>query len=162
MDKKLFQKNKFTFFIIIFFFIMFILLLQVKKLFFPDAGVANYGDRLDGIVQIKEEEKVQLITALKENELVSNVVVDISGRILNVTITVTKDTPITEAKKIGEGTINHLTEETIRDYDIQVFTKKDEKEENNFPIIGYKSKTASGFTWTRDREKKVEEEKIDE
>lgn len=153
MEPKLFKKNKFTFFIIIFFLIVFILFLQVKNIFFPTSDTANYGDRLDGLTEIKEETKTALVEKLRENESVEEVTTQTSGRIFNVIITVSKDTNLKAAKTIGASIVESLDETTLKDYDIQVFVQKVEKEENDFPIIGYKSKTEAAFSWTKDREK---------
>lgn len=157
MNAKLFKKNKFTFFIIIFFLIVFALLYQVKGLFFPDGGEANYGDRLEGLIEIKKEELTTIQDELKKETMVKEVTTTISGRILNIIVTVDKDVSLKKAKEIGATSKNYLTEEILADYDIQVFMKKDEKEENNFPIIGYKSNEDSEFSWTKDRDKKVED-----
>jgi len=157
VNAKLFKKNKFTFFIIIFFLIVFALLYPVKELFFPDGGDANYGDRLDGMVEMNKEELTTLKEELKKETVVKEVEADTKGRILNVIITVEKDVSLKKAKEIGAKSKDYLKEEILKDYDIQVFMKKDEKEENDFPIIGYKSKLDEDFSWTKDREKKVEE-----
>lgn len=157
METRLFKKNRFTFFIIIFFLTVFILFLQVKNIFFPASDTANYGNRLNGLTEIKKETKTELVEKLKENESVKEVTTQTSGRIFNVIITVLKDTSLKAAKKIGASTIETLDEETLKQYDIQVFVKKAEKEENDFPIIGYKSKTEKEFSWTKDREKKEPE-----
>lgn len=155
MDAKLFKKNKFTFFIIIFFLIVFVLLFQVKGLFFPDGGKANYGNRLDGLVQIKDDQLTTLKDNIKTEARVKNVEASTSGRILNVIITVEKDVSLNDAKVIGEKASATLTEEILASYDIQVFVKKDEEEENNFPIIGYKSNTDNTYSWIKDRDKKI-------
>ena len=158
MDRKLFQKNKFTFFIIIFFLVIFILLIQVRNLFFPDTGVANYGDRLDGLTQIEDQTLTQMKQTLQENESVKEVSTSVAGRILNVIITVNDDVSLSTAKTIGESTTNGLGEDLLKQYDVQVFIQKDSEAENDFPIIGYRSKLSTSFSWTRDREKTTEEE----
>ena len=157
MNAKLFKRNKFTFFIIIFFLIVFVLLYQVKGLFFPDGGSANYGDRLNGLIEIKEDEITTLKEELKKETLVKEVEVKSSGKILNIIITVDKEVSLKKAKEIGASTKDYLKEEILKEYDIQVFLKKTEEEENDFPIIGYKSNEDKEFSFTKDREKKVEQ-----
>lgn len=159
MDTKLFKKNKFTFFIIVFFLIVFVLLLQVKNLFFPSSDTANYGHRLDGLTEIKSEVVTALTEKLKENKKVETVSTNTNGRIFNIIITVGNEATKKEAKTIGESTISSLDEETLKQYDIQVFMKKTDKEETDFPLIGYKSTNDETLSWSRDREKKTEGEK---
>lgn len=155
---KFIKKNKFTLFVIFFFLILFVLLLQAKNLFFPKSDDANYGDRLDGIVEVSKDSLSLVIDKLKENENVLEVTTSISGRIVNVIITVNDDLGIKEAKKIAESSKDSFSEEILKDYDIQLFVMKNSETENNFPIIGYKAKKNDHFTWTKDREKVVEEE----
>ena len=158
MDMKFLKKNKFTFFIIIFFLILFVLLLQAKNLFFPNSGKANYGERLNGIAQIKQDTIVDIENTLKENENVVDVSITVNGRIINTVFTVQDSVLIAAAKTIGESIKDSFDEAVLKDYDLQVFMKKNDAKENDFPIIGYKSKLSDGFTWTRDRAKTVEEE----
>jgi len=161
MDMKLIKRNKFTFFIIFFFFILFILVFQIKDLFFPDAGDANYGDRLDNLVEVEKSTLTDMANKVKENESVKDVTSTASGRIINIIITVNDEVGLSAAKKIGESVKEFLTEENIANYDIQVFLKKESEAENDFPIIGYKAKERDNFSWVKDREKKsleVEEE----
>lgn len=157
MNTKLFKKNKFTFFIIIFFLIVFALLYPVKALFFPDGGAANYGDRLDGLKEITTQDLTSLEEEIKKETLVKEVKTDKKGRILNVILTLEKDVSLKNAKEIASTIKDYLKEEILNEYDIQVFMKKEEPEENNFPIIGYKSNEDAEFSFTKDREKKIEE-----
>lgn len=155
MDKKLIKKNKFTFFIIGFFIILFILVFPLKAIFFSENKNANYGDRLDGLKEIEKSTLTEMENKLKENTSVKEVTSTTSGRIINITITVEDDVSISSAKEIGSGCIGSFSEDNLDNYDLQVFVKKISEEENDFPIIGYKAKKNSEFTWTKDREKKT-------
>lgn len=159
MDMKLIKKNKFTFFIIIFFIVLFVLVSQLKALFFPDSKDANYGDRLDGLVEIEKSKLTDVQNKLKENESVKEVTSDVKGRIINIVITINDEVGLGDAKKIGESVKDGFSEENLANYDIQVFVKKTSEAENNFPIIGYKAKNNDTFTWIKDREKKEVEGK---
>jgi len=150
---KFIKKNKFTFFIIIFFIVLLILLLQAKSLFFPNSGKANYGDRLDGLVEIKQDTLTDASSTLKENEKVVDASISLSGRIINVIITIQDSVSLADAKGIGESVKESFDESVLNNYDIQVFVKKESISENDFPIIGYKAKKNEAFSWTKDREK---------
>ncbi len=158
MDMKFIKKNKFTFFIVVFFLVLLILLLQVRNLFFPSGGDANYGDRLDGLVEVDSETLSKISSTFRENSVVENISTDINGRILNVILTIQDATSLADAKALGETVLTMLNETTIKNYDIQVFVKKMNASESDFPIIGYKAKNSEGFSWSKDREKTVEEE----
>jgi len=157
MDMKLIKRNKFTFFIIIFFFILFVLVFQLKDLFFPDSKDANYGDRLDGLVEVEKSTLTDMGDKLKENESVKEVTSTTNGRIINIIITVNDEVGLSSAKQIGESVKESFTEENLSNYDIQVFVKKESETENDFPIIGYKAKNNDTFSWTKDREKKIDD-----
>jgi len=158
MDIKFIKRNKFTFFIIIFFVILLVLLFQVKNLFFASNGDANYGDRLDGLVEISADTQDAAISKLKEDERVVEAKMNVSGRILDIIITVKDATSLQDAKTIGSSTSSLFDETVLSNYDLQVFIKKDTESENDFPIIGYKAKHSEGFSFTKDREKTVEED----
>lgn len=155
MDMKLIKKNKFTFFIIAFFFVLFILVFQLKDLFFPDSKDANYGDRLDGLVEVEKSTLTDMESKLKENESVKEVTSTTNGRIINIIITVDDAVGLANAKEIGVSVKDNFTDENLDNYDIQVFIKKESETENDFPIIGYKAKNNDTFSWTKDREKKT-------
>lgn len=158
MDLKFIKKNKFTFFVIFFFLILFILLLQVKNIFFPETGDANYGNRLDGIVEISKNVLSDATTKLKENEKVVDAQTTVAGKIINIIITVDDGLSQKDSRKIAEASKDSFSEEILKSYDIQLFVKKNSEAENDFPIIGYKAKNSDAFSWTKERSKTTEEE----
>lgn len=157
MDIKFLKRNKFTLFVIIFFLILLILMLQVKNLFFPSGRDANYGDRLDGIVEVHQDTLDAVSSKLRENEKVVDAKVRVEGRIVSMIITVLDTVSLSEAREISNATPTLFEEAILNDYDLQVYLKKESKEENDFPIIGYKAKKSSAFSYTKDRAKTVEE-----
>lgn len=121
---KVIQKHKFTVFVILVY-------MAVVVLGFVIYNQSNsdlyYGDRLDGIedVPIEESQYDDLEKELKENKYVSNMTHHLSGKTLNVIITVVADTSLSNAKKIGSMVLTGLTEEQLSFYDVQVFIKED-------------------------------------
>ena len=61
------------------------------------------------------------------------------------------------AKKIGETIPDLFDEKTVSYYSIQIWMLKDNKELNNFPIVGMKNPSSSKVVWTLDREITVPE-----
>ena len=155
------KKHKFTIFVIFIFIIGVIGLYFVFNLFFSNAGKPEYGNRLDGIEkeEITSEDISKVKENLKKNDKVKNVVVDISGRTLNITITVDDNMSLADAKKIGEGSYSSLREGQIGFYSIQIFINKSDESKNNFPIIGYKQKKTTKLVWTKDRSVTTTDEK---
>lgn len=143
------KRNKKLLVVIVIFLISLIGLVQLKNIFFPSGG-AIYGNRLEGKedVEIAKDLDKQVQELLKDN--VSKVTVRISGRIVNMHITVNGDVSASSAKELAKKTLTLFAEKQLKYYDIQVFMKKD-VESTEFPIIGYKHQDKQGFTWTKDR-----------
>ena len=159
MDKKFWKKYRNTIIVIIVFIIIFLSVIKMIDFFIPNSGTPVYGNRLDGIVEISDEELEEIKNKIKEDETVTDVSTTISGKILNIKITVKDSASVSASKKIGNNALKNIKEEILTQYDIQVYLIKTSKEENNFPIIGYKKNTLESLTWTKDREKVEVEEK---
>lgn len=147
------KEHKFTTLVIILFIIAVIILFFVYNLFFSNGGKPEYGNRLDGIEQaeIKSSELNKIQESLKKNKNVVEVDTNISGRTLDIVITVDDKLSISDAKKIGKDSYSILSENQIKYYSVQVFIKKKDESKNNFPIIGYKQKNTKELVWTKDR-----------
>lgn len=150
--KSFLKKNKFTVFALVFLVLLFILIICSKELFFPNVGSAIYGDRLNGIVEIKKEDKEVIVNSLKENENVVEAKSSVTGKILEVYITVKDEVSLGDAKKIGSSILEKVSDEIKNDYDIQVYISKNSEEQNNFPIIGNKHVDNETISWSKDRE----------
>lgn len=150
---KLVKKYKFTIVVVILFVLFMFVVSQARDLFFPNEGKAVYGDRLVGKVEISKDTYTQLKTKLQEHGKVEAVEVRESGRLINITVTVYNDTSLNDAKTVTDGLMDLFTDNQKGYYDFQVFVKKTDAAENNFPIIGYKHHNNSEFVWTHDRDK---------
>ena len=84
-------------------------------------------------------------------EAATKVTIRDSGRILNVTITVADNITRDVAKGYAVKSLEALTDDEARYYDVQFYLVKNNEEAKEFPIIGYKIPTADHITWTRDR-----------
>lgn len=150
---KFIKKNKFTILVIVIFIVFVALAAVVKNMFFINNGQPVYGNRLDGIndVEIKDSQYKELENKLKENKIVVGVSSNLDGKIINIIITVKDDTSKKDAKKLADVVLDSFDKEQLDFYDIQLFIKKKDLKENDFPIIGYKHCSKKGFSWTRDR-----------
>lgn len=147
------KKNKLAILLIVFFIIITAVLYGAYRLFQGDNGVV-YGHRLDGIeaVVITLDQENKLIEELKGNENVSNVEISIIGKTVNIIITVLDNATLDIAKGIGNLTLGYFEKDQLAYYDLQVFIKKTDTAQNNFPIIGYKHNKSAAYIWTKDRE----------
>lgn len=147
------KKHKFTIFVIVIFIVAVIGSFFAFDLFFSNSGKPEYGNRLDGIenAEVTSENISKIKEELKNNDKVKETNVNISGRTLNIIITVDDNLDLSDAKKIGESSYSNLKENQIQFYSIQIFISKKDEEKNNFPIIGYKQRGTTKLVWTKDR-----------
>ena len=139
---KVIKKHKFTTFIILIFIIVVVIIHYLFNLFFINSGKPEYGNRLDGIeiVELVEKDLSTIKDSIKKNSSVKDVNINVSGRTLDIVISVDDKLSLKDAKKIGQDSYTSLADKQIEYYSVQVFIKKDSEQQNNFPIIGYKQK----------------------
>lgn len=122
----------------------------VKKVFMSDETMAIYGTRLEDRkdVEISNSTKSKVEKKLSENA--SKVKVRIAGRIINVYVKANADTNLETAKSLGDKALEEFSNKEKKYYDIQILIEND-KNANQFPIIGYKHHSKDKITWTKDR-----------
>ena len=125
-----------------------------KSFFYSNAELANYGSRLDGIKEVKiDNKKVDSVkNEISSNEKVNKVKYVLEGRIVNFIIDVKKGMNVDDAKKLSDIVITLLDDEQKKYYDTQIYVTCNEAkddESKDFPIIGYRHKTSTKFVWTK-------------
>lgn len=148
--KKFLKRHKKIIIIIGIVLVILIALMAIIRLVAPDYRKSLYGDRLDNIKEHKiDSKKIDTITKnAKALDYVSDITYDLKGKIMNFVITVTKDTSLENAKKIGTIILDELDKNEKDNYDIQVFLITSE-DSDTYPAIGYKHKTRDEFAWTK-------------
>lgn len=161
---KFIKKNKFTILAIVLFIGLVLVGVEVKNLLVPDEGKASYGERLDGIEDHKLSNDLfaNIKSTLKENSAVLDVTNKVHGKIINLIITVSDNTSISDAKKIANSTISLFSNDELSFYSLQVYVVKQDEKLNNFPIIGYKDTGSKELIFTKDREITSEDSKDEE
>ena len=151
--KKFINKNKHTIVALGVFLAFIFLAGQLYRIFVPELGSIVYGNRLDGIeeVMLSDTNKANLVSTLEDNVLVKRASVNITGRIINVIITVEDDVSVAYSRGLTSIILETIDEDQIEFFDIQVFITKD-TDDSQFPLIGYKQNIREEFAWTRDRE----------
>ena len=147
------RRNKFTLLAIMILVVLVVVGVQIKKIFVPDEGKAAYGNRLEGIDNFKINDDVfkEIESNLKQNERVSNVEFKKHGKIINVIITVSDDMSIGDAKGVANSIVGMFKNNELSFYSLQVFLKKNDVNQNNFPIIGYKGPETAEIQYTKDK-----------
>lgn len=150
---KFIREHKFTTIVIIAFVLGVIILFMTWRVFFSNSGNPVYGNRLDGIekVEITESGQEKIKESITKEEKVEDVSLNVSGRTLDIVITVDSGLSLKDAKKIGASSYSILNEDQVDYYSVQVFIKKKDEKQNDFPIIGYKQRGTKDLVWTKDR-----------
>ena len=159
-------KNKKFMIVAILVLIGLICLILLKGFFYPNGSVSIYGNRLDGIKDIKfsKSDKDKVIKSINLNEKVSSAKMNVHGKIINIIFNVNKDTSIDDAKTIANESLNNLSDAVKGYYDIEFIITMDDEEGTKqqvtnddgqtkevvtklFPIMGYKNSNSEGLVW---------------
>ena len=121
------KKHKLATFLIVLYIALTIVGYFLYSKYNEKAGAPVYGDRLDGIenVKITDEQKSNLVNKLMDvPEVLKVSEPHLSGRTYNVVITYTDKGKQVEARKLAKYVTESLTEDQNNYYDVQVFIKK--------------------------------------
>lgn len=138
------KANKYTTIIFCIFLGLFVIGWILYGMVMPSSGKPVYGDRLDDIedVPVTDENESNLVSSLKDKDIVSSCSVHVSGKIINVIVNVKDGTSISKAKALNTTVLKNLTSEQKKLYDIQLFLVSDSK---GYPVIGYKGASENKF-----------------
>ena len=152
--KSFILKNKLLSILLFLLILIIILGLVIIKVFvFPSYKVSNYGNRLDGIENVKldksrfDEVKSKFGSVegfdIKEFKL--------SGKIVNIFVVVNDKVSVDKAKSNCSKLVEGFSEEELKYYDFQVFVTSSD-ENDKYPLIGYKNKKSEGLHWNYEGE----------
>lgn len=115
-----------------------------------------YGNRLDGIGDVKIEKKrvTEMESSISEMEHVQEVTINIHGKIINFNIDFDNETTSDEVKNVAIKCLEYFEEDYRNYYDMQfLFTKSDsEDSEEKFPVLGYIKAGKTTITWSNNME----------
>ena len=123
-----------------------------KMLF--SSGKSEYGDRLNGIVKVKDSTLKKAKDSIKENDSVEEVTVRIQGKIIYTDITVKANTSKDKAKEIANKSLENYTDKVIECYDFEFLINehgevKEGEEDKSYIIAGTKHPNIDHISWTR-------------
>ena len=124
-------------------------LIILKILIFPHYRVSKYGDRLDGIesVELDNDRYNDIKNSFEGNENLTLDSFRLSGKIVNIFISVKGEYKEEDIKAKSMEIINKFSEDERKFYDFQVFVTFDGDRD---PIIGYKNKNSEGLEWNHE------------
>ena len=118
----------------------------------------KYGNRLDGIedVKIEEKSKTEMSDKIKENDKVEDAKVIVNGKIINFIIKFKKDTSIEDMKSEAVKSLEFFEEEYRNFYDIEFLLQREveeveedsEEEQDQSAVIGYIKAGATTISWS--------------
>ena len=113
---------------------------------------AIYGDRLDVVenVNVNTDEATKILKE-KLGDIADNVTVRVQGRIIEIMVTCKAEVSRDQAKGTGQGIAESFSEDIRKVYDIQIMYSSANKENAQFPIIGYLHYGKDTISWTKDR-----------
>lgn len=114
---------------------------------------SEYGQRLDGIENIKDSTLKDIKSELEENELVSSVSIRIQGKIIYTVISFVEGTSNDKAKSLATSIVSMYDEEVLEDYDFSFLLKEDinsdDEDKTGFVIAGTKIPSEDMISWTK-------------
>ena len=129
--------------------IILIIVMSVALFSFFVGGNDKYGNRLDGIKEVKltSKDKEEITTNIKENDEVTTSSIRVQGKIIYINIKFKEGTKITKAKEIANNTLENIDEEKLEFYDIGYFLTSEGEE--NFYITGTKNYKLDKISWIK-------------
>lgn len=130
--------------------IILVALIFVIKLILPSSS-SKYGDRLDGIKKIKfdKEDREKIVKKIKSNDKVEDAKLEVQGKRIDIIYYVKKDTSVDEARGFANSSLEAVSDEVKKFYDIEFMVDKKDKDDNDksFPDMGYKNAKSTGIVW---------------
>lgn len=152
--KKFILKNKLLSVLLFLLILILILLLVIIKVFiFPSYKVSNYGNRLDGIADVKLSDSRFDDVKNKFNS-VDGFKIDkfrLSGKIVNIFVTIDDKISMDKVKSSSLELIKLFDKKELEYYDFQVFVTGGKEDKD--PMIGYKNKNSEDLYWNYEGEK---------
>ena len=132
--------------------ILFVILFIIFSGMIFSNGKSEYGDRLNGIVSIKESALNEVKEKISANEEVMAVSVRTQGKIVYTVITFSDKIKKDKAKEIATKSLEYYDEGVIKSYDFEFLLAQEsnDSEKNDlFIVAGTKSPDNDKVSWTK-------------
>ena len=130
-----------------------VLFLIFSNMFFSK-DKSEYGDRLNGIVEISKSTIDDVKAKISGNENVLDVSIRTQGKIIYTTITFNDKMKKDSAKELASTSVSYYDKEVIDCYDFEfILTQKvelkEDEEDTSFTIVGQKHPDNDKISWTK-------------
>ena len=129
--------------------ILLFLLTLLYRTLSVDYSKSEYGDRLDGIenVKISDKETSKLTSEMKDLEEVKDCTYRLQGRLVYISLTLNEEIGIDKAKELANKTLEYFDDDEKSYYDFEFILKSANKDAEGYPLMGYKHKTTGEIIW---------------
>lgn len=134
--------------------ILFIIVLIILISLFVTTGKGTYGDRLDGIEDVKLSDSFldEIKTSLEENDNIESANVRLQGKIVYIEFQAKNGVNSDAVKSICDVTLERFSEDELKFYDFNFIVKWVNKTDNGdelTAIAGYKHHNKTVISWTK-------------
>lgn len=134
--------------------ILFVIMLVIFISLFFGNGKDSYGNRLEGIEEVKLSNNflTELKNTLKDKDEVVEANVRLQGKIVYIVLQLNPDVSVDNAKNISNSTLEKFSQEELDFYDISYLIKWEKETEEGTEtsgIEGYKHPSKDSITWTK-------------
>lgn len=145
--KKIWNENRVLMVLAIIIIICLIVIVCVSLTYFYGSSESEYGNRLDGINQVKITDKIKndVISNLESEEAVDSANLVNKGRMIYITLNFKVSTTIDNAKIVAEKVPTLFSEEELAYYDINItITAPASADSAGFTLMGARNSNGSG------------------
>ena len=111
----------------------------------------NNSNRLENIENYKltKKEKNSVKEKINELENIDSVDIYTNNKIIKIFVELKEDIDFDDVKEVSNELIDNFSSDNLEFYDLEIFVTSKNEESKVYPVIGYKHKTNSEFTWNR-------------
>lgn len=150
--KELISKHKGLSVVVILSLVLFIIMLILFISMFFGGSSSKYGNRLDGIKEVKiDNNRLDGLNAkIEEYEEVEKCSSRIQGKIVYININFAESSKLDKAKEIAESALEEFSEDEISYYDFSFFlVQESEEEDGGFVVTGNKHPNKDNIGWIK-------------
>lgn len=144
------MKNKALAIVVILAIVLFIMLVIIMVGLLVGGSSNKYGDRLDGIDEVKIDSKTydEVKEEILGTDLVEDASIRLQGKIVYTTIILKSDTSSDKAKEIASNTLDNYSKEELSFYDYSFFLEW-KGDDGNTVITGNKHHNLDVISWVK-------------
>ena len=149
--KKILKENRTLFILMIVAIVCIVVsVLLLFKYFYFGNGGSNYGDRLEGIenVRISDDKKREVSSKIEENTLVDSATTTVTGKRVDIRIVFNEKASLVDAEGVALKSLDNFSDEEKAFYDFEFTLKQNATEKTEgFLIMGAKNVNGSNLVW---------------